>query len=66
MGGAVTKLGKSAQWLPTEEDCRVKDFVTLLEVRLGGLLFGIDVGSATTSDLSSSDACTMCKSALSS
>ena len=60
MGGAVTKLGKSAHRLPTEDDCRVKDRALLLGVLLGGLLEGFESGSINASAAPLFDACTIC------
>ncbi len=44
IGGAVTKLGNSAHKLPTEDGCRLRDFVTLLVLRLGVLLDDLEPG----------------------
>lgn len=43
IGGAVTKLGRSAHRLPTEDDCRVNDFDKLLGFLLGALLDDLEV-----------------------
>ena len=59
IGGVVTKFGKSVQWLPTEDDCRVNDFVTLLVLLLTVLLDGFNPGFGETSACWSSAACTI-------
>lgn len=53
MGGAVTKLGRSAHRLPTEDDCLVKDFDKLLGFLLGALLDDLEVGVTDSGTLSS-------------
>ena len=53
IGGAVTKLGRSAHRLPTEEDCLVNDFDKLLGFLLGALLDDLDVGVNVSGTFSS-------------
>ena len=56
----MTKFGRSAHKLPTEDDCRVNDFDKLLGCLLGALLDDLELGS-NASDTLSSVLCTMCR-----
>ena len=53
IGGAVTKLGRSAHRLPTDDDCLVNDFDKLLGFLLGALLDDLDVGVNVSGTFSS-------------